>query len=424
MSKILAVIKREYLQIVRTKTFIFITILGPLIIGLFIFVPILVSVISVGDQERIGVIDASREIYKELESRMDFKLKDGRLKYVLENYKLTADLEQLKDTLNQKVLDGDISGYMYIPENIIEGGTVEFAAENVSDFEKISSINKVLNSVIVEKRLKKAGLDPTEVSRYMEEVKFVTQKVTKKGVEEDTGGTFIVSYILVLILYMTLIFYGQIILRGVIEEKSSRVVEVVLSSLKPSQLMAGKILGIAAVGLTQYLVWAVFGVVLTSYSSSLVSSFFPQASEFKIPSIPAYVFVYFVVFFILGYFLFSTLYAAIGSTVNSEKEAQQLGTPLTMMLVIPILLIMFVMRSPESTLSVVLSLIPFFSPILMLLRICVLLPPFIEILGSIALLIATIVGMIWFAGKIYRVGLLMYGKRPSLPEIIKWVRYK
>ncbi len=424
MNKILAVIKREYLQIVRTKTFILGTVLGPVIMGLFIFVPILVSVMSVGDQERIGVIDASREIYKELENRMDFKLKDGRLKYVLENYELVADLEQLKDTLNQKVLAGDISGYMVIPENIIEGGTVEFAAEHVSDFDKISSINKVLNTVIVEKRLKKAGLDPGEVSKYMEEVKFVTQKVTKKGVEEDTGGTFIVSYILVLILYMTLIFYGQLILRGVIEEKSSRVVEVVLSSLKPSQLMAGKILGIAAVGLTQYLIWAVFGMVLTSYSSSLLSSFFPQASGFKIPSIPAYVFVYFVVFFILGYFLFSTLYAAIGSTVNSEKEAQQLGTPLTMMLVIPILLMMFVMRSPDSTLSIVLSLIPFFSPILMLLRICVLLPPFIEILGSIVLLVLTTVGLIWFAGKIYRVGLLMYGKRPSLPEIIKWVRYK
>ncbi len=424
MHKILAVIKREYLQIVRTKAFLLGTILGPVVIGLFIFVPVLVSVMSVGDQERIGVIDTSREVYKELESRMDFKLKDGRPRYILEKYKVTADLDQLKESLNQKVLDGELSAYMYIPENIIEGGTVEFTSEHVSDFEKISSLNKVLNSVIVEKRLKKAGLDPQEVSRYIKQVDFKTQKVTKKGVEEDTGGTFIVSYILVLILYMTLIFYGQIILRGVIEEKTSRVVEIVLSSLRPSQLMAGKILGIAAVGLTQYLIWAVFGVALSSYSSSLVSGIFPQASGFKIPSIPTYVFVYFVVFFILGYFLFATIYAAIGSTVNSEKEAQQLVMPVTMMLVVPILLMMFVMRAPESTLSVVLSLIPFFSPILMLLRICILLPPFIQILGSIVLLAVTTVGMIWVAGKIYRVGLLMYGKRPSFPEIIKWVRYK
>jgi len=424
MHKIWAVIKREYIQIVRTKAFILGTILGPVIIGLFIFIPILFSLISVGDQERIGVIDASGEVFKDLETRMDFKLKDGRQRYILEQYKLTSDLDQLKESLNERVLAGDISGYMTIPENIIEGGTVEFAAEHVSDFEKISSINKVMNTVIVEKRLKKAGLDPEEVSKYMKQVDFKTQKVTKKGVEEDTGGTFIYSYILVLILYMTLVFYGQIILRGVIEEKSSRVVEIMLSSLRPFQLMAGKILGIAAVGLTQYLIWAVFGVAISSYGSSLVTGFFPEASGFKIPSIPPYVFIYFVVFFILGYFLFSTLYAAVGSTVNSEKEAQQLGTPLTMMLVIPILLMMFVIRAPESTLSLVLSLIPFFSPILMLLRISILLPPFIEILISIVLLVGTIVGMVWFAGKIYRVGLLMYGKRPSIPEIIKWVRYK
>jgi len=424
MSKIWAVIKREYIQIVRTKAFILGTILGPVIIAAFIFVPILVSVMSVGDQERIGVIDASQEVYQELENKLDFKLKDGRQRYVLEKYRLTPQLDQLKETLNQKVLAGDLSAYMYIPENIIEGGTVEFSAEHVSDFEKISSINKVLNTVIVEKRLKKAGLDPGEVSKYMEQVNFKTQKITKKGVEEDTGGTFIISYILVLILYMTLIFYGQIILRGVIEEKSSRVVEIVLSSLRPAQLMAGKILGIAAVGLTQYLIWALFGIAISSYGSSLVTGFFPEASAIKIPSIPVYVFMYFVVFFILGYFLFSTLYAAVGSTVNSEKEAQQLGTPLTMMLVIPILLMMFVMRAPDSTLSVVLSLIPFFSPILMLLRICILLPPFIQIFSSILLLILTTLGLVWFAGKIYRVGLLMYGKRPSLSEIIKWVRYK
>ncbi|MBD3413013.1 MAG: hypothetical protein GF421_01105 [Candidatus Aminicenantes bacterium] len=424
MSKILAVIKREYLQIVRTKAFVLGTVLGPVIIGMFIFVPILISVMSVGDQERIGVVDASQEIYQDLENRLDFKLKDGRQRYILEQYKMTADLDQLKARLSQMVLAGDISAYMVIPENIIEGGTVEFASEHVSDFEKISSINKVLNTVIIEKRLKNAGLDPGEVSGYMKQVQFKTQKVTKKGVEEDTGGTFIISYILVLILYMTLLFYGQLILRGVIEEKSSRVVEIVLSSLKPAQLMAGKIMGIAAVGLTQYLIWAVFGWALSSYSGSLVNSVFPQASGFKIPSIPPYVFVYFVVFFILGYFLFATLYAAVGSTVNSEKEAQQLGTPLTMMLVIPILLMMFVMRSPDSTLSVVLSLFPFFSPILMLLRICILVPPFIQIFGSIALLIGTTVGMVWLAGKIYRVGLLMYGKRPSLPEIVKWIRYK
>jgi ABC-2 type transport system permease protein len=233
-----------------------------------------------------------------------------------------------------------------------------------------------------------------------------------------------VAYLLVLILYMTMFFYGAIIMRGVIEEKNNRVVEVVLSSLKPSQLMAGKLLGIAAVGLTQYVIWALFGLAASMYGGSLVTSFVPQASGFKMPHIPSYIFIYFILFFILGYFLYATFYAAVASMVNSEKEAQQLLMPVTMCLVVPIMLMTFVLRSPNSSFSVILSLIPFFAPILMLMRICVLLPPFSQIALSIALLVLFTAGMIWLTAKIYRVGILMYGKRPSLPEIIKWVRYK
>ena len=300
----------------------------------------------------------------------------------------------------------------------------EYVSQHVSDFDEIKNINEALNSVVIEKRLRKEGLDPQKIAQYIQRVGLKTIKITKRGEEEDTGGTFIISYLLVLILYMTLFFYGSIIMRGVIEEKTSRVVEIVLSSLKPFQLMVGKILGIAAVGFTQYAIWAIFGFSASRYSKSLISSFFPSASGFKIPSIPPYVFIYFVVFFILGYFLYGTVYAAIGSMVNSEKEAQQLIFPVTMFLVVPILLMMFVMRAPNSSFSVVLSLIPFFAPILMLLRICVLTPPFIQVGGSILILVLTILFMIWLTGKIYRVGILMYGKRPSFQEVIKWIRYK
>jgi len=255
-------------------------------------------------------------------------------------------------------------------------------------------------------------------------VSLSTKKVSKRGVEEDTGGTFIISYFLVLVLYMTLIFYGQAIMRGVIEEKSSRVVEIVLSSIRPFQLMAGKIIGIGAVGLTQYTIWGLFGIGFTTYGGALIADVFPAAASFKFPSIPAYIFIYFIIFFILGYFLFSTLFAAIGSMVNTEKEAQQFMTPVIMMLVIPLLLIVFIMRSPNSSISVILSMIPFFTPTLMLLRVCILLPPFIQVGGSIVLMALTTLLMIWLTAKIYRVGLLMYGKRPRIREIIKWLRYK
>jgi len=197
-------------------------------------------------------------------------------------------------------------------------------------------------------------------------------------------------------------------------------VEVVLSSLKPFQLMLGKILGIGAVGLTQFSIWALFGLAASQYSRSLI----PAGSGFSLVRIPAYIFVYFVVFFILGYFLYATFYAAVGSMVNSEKEAQQLVMPITMFLILPLLLLVFVIRSPDSSLSVFLSLIPLFTPIIMMLRIAVLLPPFIQVGGSIVLLVLAILLMVWLASKIYRVGILMYGKPPKFAEIVKWIRYK
>ncbi len=423
MRKILSVIKREYIQIVRTKGFIIGTVLGPVLMASFIVVPVLVSVISVDKQETIGVVDLSGHVFSGLKNKLDMKLKDGQRRYLLTEYKVRKDMDGLREELNQQVLSDELTAYLIIPENISKGGTAKYYSRNVSDFDKLRSINEAVNSVVIEKRLNKEGLDPSKIAEYLKRIRWKNNKVTKRGVEEDTGGTFIIAYFLVLILYMTLFFYGSIIMRGVIEEKTSRVVEVVLSSLKPFQLMMGKLLGIAAVGFTQYTIWALFGLAVSQYGGRLVSGIFPQAQSFKMPSMPAYIFVYFVVFFILGYFLYGTLYAAIGSVVNSEKEAQQLLFPISMFLIVPILLIMFVMRSPSSSVSVILSLIPFFAPILMLLRISILLPPFIQVAGSIVLMILMILLMVWLVSKIYRVGILMYGKRPNMKEIIKWVRY-
>lgn len=423
MRKILSVIKREYIQIVRTKGFIIGTILGPVIMAALIIVPVVVQFVSVDQQERIGVVDMSREVFPELDKKLDQTLKNGSRRYLLEEYRPAAGVDALKEELNRKVLDKTLNAYIFIPENISQGGEAEYVSEHVSDFDKRGNINQALSSIIIEKRLRGEGLDPQKIGEYMRPVKLEIKKVTKRGVEKDTGGTFIISYFLVLILYMTVLFYGQIIMRGVIEEKSSRVVEIVLSSLRPFQLMAGKILGIAAVGFTQYAIWALFGLAATRYSKPLLIRFFPAAQAFEMPSIPAYIFIYFVIFFILGYFLYGTVYAAIGSMVNSEKEAQNLVMPVTMLLIVPILMMAFVIRAPNSSLSVVLSLIPFFAPVLMLLRVCVLLPSLVQVSGSILLLLLTIVLMIWLSAKIYRVGILMYGKRPRFAEIVKWIRY-
>jgi ABC-2 type transport system permease protein len=423
MRKILSVVKREYIQIVRTKGFVIGTVLGPVLMAALIVIPIVVQFVSVDRQEKIGVVDLTGKIYPQLDKKLDQKLKDGSRRYFLQEFNPKEDVSGLLEELNKKVLAKELAAYIFIPPDIGEGGEAEYVAEHVSDFDKRGNFSQALSSIIIENRLSREGLDPQKIGRYMKPVSLVTKKVTPRGVERDTGGTFMISWFLVLVLYTTVIFYGQIILRGVIEEKSSRMVEIVLSSMRPFQLMAGKILGIAAVGFTQYAIWALFGVAATTYSKGLVARFIPAASAFDMPTIPAYIFIYFIVFFILGYFLYGTMYSGIGSMVNNEKEAQQLVMPVTMFLIVPVMLMMFVIKSPDSTISVVLSLIPFFSPILMLLRVCILLPPFSQIAASIVLLVLTTVLMIWISAKIYRVGILMYGKRPGLSEIVKWMRY-
>lgn len=437
MRKILAVIKREYIQMVRTKGFIIGTVLGPVFMIALIVVPIIVSSVSVEKQETIGVVDLTNEIFMELDKKLDhkdYRLKDGFRRYVLEKFEPSAGTEELRHELRERVLKKELSAYIYIPEDVLEIGAresavresepeqekVEYVSDHTTDFEKLRAINRALNNVVIEKRLKREGLDPQKVAQYIKRVGLQPIKITKKGEEEDTGGTFMISYILALIIYMAILIYGQVIMRGVIEEKSSRVVEVVLSSLRPFQLMMGKILGIGAVGLTQFSIWTLFGIGASVYGTS----FIPAGANFAMPSIPAHVFVYFVVFFILGYFLFGTLYAAIGSLVNSEKEAQQLVMPVTMFLIVPIMLMIFIIRAPNSPIAVFLSFIPFFAPILMFLRITVLIPPFGQIGASIVILILTILFMIWLTAKIYRVGILMYGKRPKFAEIVRWMRYR
>ncbi len=436
MRKILSVIKREYIQIVRTKGFIIGTVLGPVFMLALILVPIIVSSASVEKQETIGVVDLTNEIFMELDKKLDnkeYRLKDGFRRYLLEKIEPSPGIKEVRNELRERVLRKEISAYIFIPEDVLEVGAsesavkdavpeevkAEYVSEHTTDFEELRALNRALNNVVIEKRLKSEGLDPQKVAQYIKRVELRPIKITKKGEEEDTAGTFMISYFLALIIYMAIIIYGQVIMRGVIEEKSSRVVEVVLSSLKPFQLMMGKILGIGAVGLTQFSIWTLFGIGASVYSTS----FIPAGADFAMPSIPAHVFIYFVVFFILGYFLFGTLYAAIGSLVNSEKEAQQLVMPVTMFLIVPLMLMIFIIRAPDSPLAVFLSMIPFFTPILMFLRITVLLPPFAQIGASIVILTLTILLMIWLVAKIYRVGILMYGKRPKLAEVVRWVRY-
>ena len=211
-------------------------------------------------------------------------------------------------------------------------------------------------------------------------------------------------------------------MRSVIEEKSTRIIEILIASVRPFHLLAGKILGVAGVALTQYLIWTVVGALLAAYGGLMADLVRPGAS---LPTLrlPAALLIYSVVFFLAGYLLYASLYAAIGSMVSSEQDAQQIQLPVTLMIVISLLLFKVILRSPNSPLAVTLSLIPFLSPILMVLRIAVQTPPFWQIALSLGLSLAATFGVVLVSARIYRVGVLMYGKRPSLIEVFRWLRY-
>ena len=427
-----AVVKREFLTRIRSKGFLVGLVLFPVFMVAMVAIPVVFSSLKSEKQHHFVVIDLSGKVLPLFRTALRDTTKDGKPLFVLMEKKLPApaNLDKVKQELNQLVEKKEIEGYLIIPEDVVspqdltKRPRVEFYSKKVTDFTLLRSLSSALNEAVRALRFRESGIDPALVRRLLVPVDLRTFKLAAGKAQEDRGFTFGVTYILALSLYMGLLLYGVMIMRSVLEEKTDRVVEMIVSSVKPFQLMTGKLIGVGGVGLVQFSIWGVFLFVLMQFKEPLIRLFGADPGVLPgLPSVPVGVIVFFVVFFVLGFFLYATLYAAVGAMVSSEQDAQQLQTPIIMFLIIPVLLMMPIMQHPESQLAVILSLIPFFAPIIMFMRISVLVPPVWQIALSLALLVLTIWFMLWLAGKIYRVGILMYGKRPSLGEVVKWVRF-
>ncbi len=419
MKKLWILIKREYIESVFKKSFIFITLLTPLIMIALGVIPSLLIGLESEEPVVLNVTDKTGFVYDRLNAALSDTLSNGSKKFFL-NLK-NDDSNPEFSIANEKTLveTGVIDGFLFIPEDIAETSELSFYSKNVANFDLNRRIENTVTEIVVNKRLVASQLDPQLINTLTKRINLKTFKITKGGEESERGfgEEYFSTFIFILILYATLILYGTAIMRSIVQEKSSRIIEVLLSSASPFQMMAGKILGQGSVGLTQYLIWAVFGIGMIFFGARVM----PISSDYF--NFSPMLFVYFVLFYILGYFVFSTLYAAVGAITNTDQEAQQLSFPIVFMLIIPMMLLGFLVKNPDSNISVILSLIPFFSPIIMFARINISAPSFVEIGGSIVILIITIIFLIWLVSKIYRVGILMYGKRPTLPEIIKWLRY-
>ena len=431
MKKVWVIIKREYLVRVRTRAFVIGTIVSPVLLLALIILPTFLAERGGGGERRVTVLDQSGDpvLFDAIKARVESIGADAAepmfrsgTRFVLGRQALSPDEspgDWVKRDSNLNGEKGTERAYLILPPGVLDDAPTEYHAKNLSDF-SIRALEESVNAAISERKLVRAGFDATQISRYMKAVDMKKFKIDVSG-ESKEGGVrqdFMIAFALLFFLYITVLFYGLFVMRGVIEEKQSRIVEVLVSSVRPTQMMIGKLIGIGLVGLTQIGIWALSTALLSTVGVAMFAG--PGA---RVPNVPVSLLIYFVLFFVLGFFLFATLYAAVGAIVSSEEDAQQVQFPVTMLLVVPMMIFGLVMANPNSTSSVVLSMVPFFAPTLMMLRIAVINPPVWQVILSMLIMLATIVVMLWVSAKIYRVGILMYGKRPNLAELGRWLRY-
>ena len=432
MNKVLIIIKREYLVRVRTRAFVIGTIITPVLMIGLIALPIFFATRG-GGERRVTILDQSGDpelfeaLKRSIESRGqsddELNRRDpgvGSTRYMLTRRVVAPgeNLEAIQLQLNQQADKDPDSTYMVLRAGGLDKIEPEYYAKNTSDF-SIGTLERAVTDAVSGLRLKRAGLDQSQIASYTRRVELRTKKIAAGGeVKEGGRADFVVAFVLLIFIYMSVLIYGLFVMRGVIEEKQSRIVELLVSSVKPTQMMMGKVIGIGLVGLTQIGVWVLSAVLLTTAGVSVFAK-----RGLSMPNIPPVLLVYFVVYFVLGYFLFATLYALVGSTVSSEEDAQQAQMPVTLLLVVPMVIFNMILANPTSGASIVISMIPFFAPTLMMMRIAVINPPLWQILLSMGIMLATILGCVWIAARIYRIGILMYGKRPNLADLGRWLRY-
>ncbi len=415
--KLLEIIKFEYTTKVKTKGFIISTILIPALFLLITTLPTLLMRYQTKDIKKIIFIDRANIIPVENLKKLGEKI---HTKFLIDqSYK-----ELTKDSLLSIALQNNYFGYIMIPENVLEKNSMDFYLKNPANFSLIERLNSFFRKEIIKKRAEQANLSKELIDKITKRTKTNVYKITPKGkAKEDKGASFFLAYFLGIALYVALLIGGTMVLNSVVEEKSSRVYEIILSSVKPFTLLSGKLIAIALVGLTQFAIWFAFGGFLLSNAFAFMpSTGFISGIIKTILNQPISTWLLFIFYFLAGYFQFAALYALVASTVDSTQDAQQMQTPVTLLIILNFLFMFFIINNPESTLAVILSILPLTAPIIMMVRIGSIYPPVSHIIFSIISQIIGVIVILFLSAKIYRVGILMYGKPPKFTELIKWLK--
>jgi ABC-2 type transport system permease protein len=407
-----AVIRREYLQRVRSRWFVIATLAAPIMMLALIVIPAMMASQGSDSDRAIVVLDRTGSLYERVEAGLD------RAGYAVQRATDTPDAEE---ALARRVQTGDLGGFLVLDDATLSRGEARLVTSSRPSLVRQVAIQQVFVQAAVAVRL---GGDDASLGALLNGGDLHLEVLSDGGAGVNDPA-FVASYVGAFLLYMTILLYAVSVMRSVLEEKTSRVVEVVISSMRPDQLMLGKILGVGAVGLTQLAIWGLAGTLIIAAGIPALLAANPtlsQLSELR-EFMPGLGYLgLFVVFFLGGYFMYSGLYAAVGAMCNTDEEAQQAQMPVILLLVIPVIFVTQVIDNPNAPLSVALSLVPLFSPILMFARAATGAAPLWQVGLSVVGMVVAVVVIAWVAGRIYKVGILMAGKRPTLPELFRWVR--
>ena len=405
-AKLIQIVRREYVESVRKKSFLFGLVVTPLLMVVMMYLPIVSSGLLSEDRVTLAIVDETGLYGPRLLESIEQEVDEGfRPELTIYRPGEAPSAEEL----DARVVEGELTGWIRIPADFEAGRGFDYHSESITNLSSLEAIERRFDRMLIEKRAEDFGVPVERRSELLQTTEMRTFRIGREGAQEtDFMGVYFRAVIMVMILFFALIPTGQILMRSVIEEKSNRVIEVLLSSVTPKELMVGKIIGLGAVGLTLLGVWAIAGFLLGARTGN---GFPVQAAEAGV----------FVLYFFPGYFFYAALLGTIGSICNAEREAQPFLTPISLMLILPVMLGVAIAQNPDHLVARILSFVPFFTPSLMLFRFTIKEPPVWEIAATWVTLLASTVGMFWASTRIFRIGILLTGKRPTIPEVLRWV---
>jgi ABC-2 type transport system permease protein len=411
------VARREFLERVQSRWFLVVTLLGPVMMGALIVVPAVLATHGASQRTRIGILSHGDAAFG-AELATGVRLVDPEI-----------DVETLSPSIpaaehRRRILKREIDGYLELPADLLAGGRVVYYGANAANLGVVGRLQAAVQIVVVKSRVAATGIPADKLLTAFQAVPFDAIHTTGSSAVRPSSGPalFLLGYAVMFVLYLGIVLYAVAVMRSVIAEKTSRVVEVVVSSIRPSALMAGKIGGVGAVGLVQLGLWLALGGVLLRYRHGLLGLFGVSGDGVAFPSIDATTYLVIVAYFLGGYFFYAAVYAAVGALCTSDQEAQQAQTPVMMLLLIPVVCVQVVANDPRSQASSLLTLLPISSPLLMPMRVLLGGAEVSDVALSLAILALSTALVVVLAARIYRVGILMVGKRATLAEAWRWLR--